>query len=185
MKWFEKTHLREREGKKKDLVASNPHHTYFSDQRNTNYKLSNGKINVNPGGLDHESQNWILTERLAGWQPAQEEGGERKREAKALGKNGDEHFSMVLTYRTLGRRGRGAALRPLGPTVVLLFLPTHLEITYSYKQWWLLMPTTHYLGECPMKCLIGRGATFTGISLQSFQRFLQTSQFLVNRPLDF
>lgn len=83
---------------------------------------------------DHESQNWILAEGLAGWQPVQEEGGERKREAKELRKNGDEHFSMVLTYRTLGRRGRGAALRPLGPTVVLLFLPTHLGTTHSYKQ---------------------------------------------------
>lgn len=29
------------------------------------------------------------------------------------------------------------ALRPAGPAVVPLFLPTHLGSTYSYKQWWL------------------------------------------------
>lgn len=40
-----------KERRKNDLLASNPHHTYFSDQPNINYKLSNGKINVNPGGL--------------------------------------------------------------------------------------------------------------------------------------
>lgn len=43
------TEKREEE-EKKDLLASNPHHTYFSDQPNINF--SNGKINVNPGGLD-------------------------------------------------------------------------------------------------------------------------------------
>lgn len=46
-----KNTLKKKRRKVKDLVASNPHHTYFSDQPNINYKLSNGKINVNPGGL--------------------------------------------------------------------------------------------------------------------------------------
>lgn len=45
-----KNTLEKREKEKKDLLASNPHHTYFSDQPNINF--SNGKINVNPGGLD-------------------------------------------------------------------------------------------------------------------------------------
>ena len=40
MKWFEKKYTGEKEKKgKKDLLASNPHHTYFSDQLNINYKL--------------------------------------------------------------------------------------------------------------------------------------------------
>lgn len=34
------------------MLASSPHHTYFSDHPNINYKLSNGKINVNHGGPD-------------------------------------------------------------------------------------------------------------------------------------
>lgn len=42
--------------RKKASLASNPHHTYFSDHPNINYKLSNGKINVTPGGLDSARQ---------------------------------------------------------------------------------------------------------------------------------
>lgn len=98
MKWFEKIHYGKREEGKKDLLASNPQHTYFSDQPNINYKLSSGKINVNPGGLgswEPELDPGTVVGRLAAC--AGRERGE-KMETKTL----RERRERALENRILG-----------------------------------------------------------------------------------
>lgn len=144
MKWFEKIHLRKRGGKKKDVLASNPHHTYFSDQPNINYKRSNGKINVSPGGLgsgEPELDPGRVSGRLAACTGS---GRGEEREAKALRRK--ERGAPAWSLHAEPRVGStGAVPRPAGLTVVPLFLPPHLGTTYPYKQRWLLMQTAHHL----------------------------------------
>lgn len=133
-----KIHLRE--GKKKDLLASNPHHTYFSDQPNINYKLSNGKINVNPGGL-------------GSWEPELDPGRVFGRLVACTGRGRGEK-TEANTLSRMERRapawflhaepwegGTGTVQRPAGPKVAPLFLPTW-ALHIPGNTWELHIPTS-------------------------------------------
>lgn len=88
---------------KKDLLASNPHHTYYSDHPNINYKLSNGKTDVNHGGPDSSEPKLNPGTVFSGAGVLH-----RKRERRENGSQGAQGVLQRDFYRQTPR-GRGKA----------------------------------------------------------------------------
>jgi hypothetical protein len=95
---WKKIHWRKKEGKK-DLLASNPHYTYFSDHPNINYKLSNGKLTwiLVVHSITARAGSWHSLQR--GWRPAQEERSETGGQGA---QGGMEVFGLALVDRITG-----------------------------------------------------------------------------------